>query len=182
MEIWENIRGYVGAYQISNLGSVRSIDRCVKYSNGYKRKHKGKTKIPYKNKHGYYFLHLCKKNILKNYTIHRLVAIAFLPNPHNYPCINHINGVKADNRIENLEWCTIKMNNRHAVKLGLTRKAGFKGESNPNSKLTYHDVVAIKKRLQGGEGCQSISNDYPVVRTTIWDIKNKRIWRDRIKQ
>lgn len=70
---------------------------------------------------GYYRATLRHKNIIEYKSIHRLVAEAFIPNPNNYPIINHINGIKTDNRVENLEWCTYKHNNEEAFRLGLNK-------------------------------------------------------------
>lgn len=72
---------------------------------------------------GYELVHLRKNNKRKASTIHRLVALAFIPNPENKPCVNHINGIKIDNRIENLEWVTLSENMKHAVKNGLLDNA-----------------------------------------------------------
>ena len=96
--VWKDIPGYEGKYQVSNDGKVRSLN--------YKRT--GKTKILKQNtnKDGYKTLLLCKNGKVKAYYIHRLVAIVFIPNPHNLPSVNHLNEVKTDNRVENVEWCT----------------------------------------------------------------------------
>lgn len=101
-EIWKNIDGFEDKYKISNLGNIYSIKRA-------------KILKQYKNAYGYFSTVLSNKKT-KSVIVHRLVAIAFIPNPENKPCINHKNGVKTDNRIENLEWCTHKENNLHAYK------------------------------------------------------------------
>lgn len=87
---------------------------------------------------GYLFFSICKDGQRKNMKVHRLVASSFIPNPNNYPVVNHINGIKADNRVENLEWCTYSENTLHAFRTGLlkpqiTMKGRF-GKLNPNSK------------------------------------------------
>lgn len=80
----------------------------------------------------------------QSYQVHRLVALAFIPNPKNKPCINHKNGIKTDNRIENLEWCTAKENIHHAEKAGLTRHP--RGVENGRAKLTVENVHEIRSR------------------------------------
>lgn len=101
-EIWKSVKGYEGFYEVSSLGRVRSVDRVD--LRGWRRK--GKMLKPCHNNYGYEIVNLC--NTLK--LVHRLVAEAFIPNPNNYPIINHKNEVKDDNRMENLEWCTYQYN------------------------------------------------------------------------
>lgn len=104
-EIWKDVVGYEGLYQVSNFGRVKSMDR---YING---KHlKSKIKISSFDTKGYKFVWLSKENTQKMFRIHRLVAIAFIPLVEGKDNIDHINGIKDDNRVENLRWCTKKEN------------------------------------------------------------------------
>ncbi len=102
MEIWKNIKDYEGFYQVSNIGNVKRIGRNIL------------AKGTHTN--GYYMVRLSKKGIKKCHLIHRLVAIAFIPNDKNKNEINHKNLIKKDNRIENLEWVTHKENIHHAIR------------------------------------------------------------------
>ena len=101
-EIWKDIEGYEGKYQVSNLGNVKSLS--------YLGTGKEKLLKPFKTEDGYLFIGLNKNNKRKFYKIHRLVAQAFIDNPNNYPIINHKDENKRNNNMNNLEWCTIKYN------------------------------------------------------------------------
>lgn len=121
-EIWKDIPGFEGYYQASSLGRIRSIDRYIfNNRNGLNIKCKIKGKILKLNesKSGYYQCTICKNGIKKQCNIHRLIGITFIPNPDNKTCINHKNGIKTDNSIGNLEWCTRSENDIHAFKNGL---------------------------------------------------------------
>ena len=86
IEIWKDVENYEGLYQVSNLGRVRSLDRDIYYQNGTFHSHiKGKILVPCLNKYGYANVNLCKNGKRKNITVHRLVALAFIPNPENKP-------------------------------------------------------------------------------------------------
>lgn len=114
-EIWKDIEGYEGKYQISNLGNVKSIFRVVK--SGVKhtttRIYEEKIMKQSLNRKGYCIISLYSNNGLKNNIVHRLVANAFIPNPHNLPQVNHKDENKLNNTVENLEWCDAKYNNNY---------------------------------------------------------------------
>lgn len=124
MEIWKDVVGYEGYYQVSNLGNVKSVDRVI-YSDklhiGTKRELKGKLLKPYINKHGYLALALTKNGNEKLMRVHRLVTEAFIDNPNNYDQVNHIDGDKTNNKVENLEWCNNQYNVIHAYENGLIK-------------------------------------------------------------
>lgn len=137
-EVWKPIKGYEGLYEISNLGNVRSLDRHLMFGNRYCL-FKGKPKKVYHKSDGYLKVRLSKNNKGKNYSVHRLVANAFIPNPNNLPCIDHINTIRDDNRVENLRWCTRKENSNNP----LTR------EHNKNrSKEVQEKMLATKRKNQ----------------------------------
>lgn len=121
-EIWKPVLGWEELYEVSNLGQVRSLDRVVwykgRYGNTCRRTFKGKILRPCRNQ-GYLDVVLACQDYTKSCQVHRLVAQAFVDNPDNKPQVNHINGVKHDNRAENLEWVTRSENIKHAVNKGL---------------------------------------------------------------
>ena len=122
-EEWKDIKGYEGLYQVSNLGRIKSLPKKIKMRNQYTEKEmilKQET-----DKRGYARITLCKENEKhKQAQVHRLVAIAFIPNKKNKPQINHKDGNKLNNNVDNLEWVTAKENTQHALRIGL--KKNFK--------------------------------------------------------
>ena len=123
-EIWKDVKGYEGLYQVSNLGNVKSLDRRVKCglrNNSIVTK-KGKIKEQ-KISNKYLIVSLCDGKTQKSKTVHRLVAEAFIPNPNNYPCVNHKDENKFNNCVDNLEWCTHKYNNNYGTRLNKISKA-----------------------------------------------------------
>ena len=121
-EIWKDIKGYEGLYQVSNLGNVRSLDAIIncKGAKGIDEHIRyGRILKKYIGTTGYYSVNLSKNSKVKIMRVHRLAAIAFIPNPNKYRLINHIDGNKLNNNIENLEWCDYSHNLREAHRLGL---------------------------------------------------------------
>lgn len=122
MEIWKDIEEFKGLYQVSNFGRVRSIDRLITYRTGTKRLTKGTILTIGQNKLGYQQVSLSKNDKMYSRRVHRLVANAFIKNTKNYKEVNHIDGNKKNNKVENLEWCNRSQNMQHAVRLGLKPK------------------------------------------------------------
>lgn len=110
-EIWKDIEGYEGEYQVSNLGRVRSLDKELPvFGNKGTKIRRGIIKRFNTSHSGYRYVMLCSKGVCKNIRVHRLVAQAFIPNPDNMPEVNHKDEDKTNNRADNLEWCSPKYN------------------------------------------------------------------------
>ena len=114
--IWKAIPGYEGYYEVSTEGEIRSLDRYVNNRNSFVV---GRIMHLSMGPSGYLQVGLCKNGKRKNFKVHKIVAKVFIPNPDNKPYVNHINGIKTDNRKENLEWVTAQENTDHAIRTGL---------------------------------------------------------------
>ncbi|MDR1182031.1 MAG: NUMOD4 motif-containing HNH endonuclease [Bacteroidales bacterium] len=137
-EIWKDIPEYEGLYQISNLGRVKSL-----FGNNQKRR--DKILKPALTNCGYLRTALTNHNKVCHLSIHRLVAITFIPNPEDKEQINHINGIKTDNHFKNLEWCSGSENMKHAYRIGLEKPCdnGFKKAisiKDDNGSRTYKSI------------------------------------------
>lgn len=119
-EIWKAVPNYEGMYEVSSKGRVRSIDRILQTARGLIYK-KGNVMHPNVNNSGYYYVCLCGKQKHWYAKVHRLVAMAFIPNPNNFPEVNHKDGNKLNCSVENLEWCTHSDNHKHSYKMGLSK-------------------------------------------------------------
>ena len=117
-ELWKDIKGYEGLYQVSNFGRIKRVTT-------------GRILKGRKNKGDYLIVELSKNNIASGKTIHRLVAQAFIPNPENKPQVNHIDEDKTNNMVSNLEWMTAKENNNHGTRNERAGKAISKSNSIP---------------------------------------------------
>lgn len=116
-EIWKDIEGYEGIYKVSNLGRIKGLPYLKE---GFiKRQLNERQKNFYTTHKGYLEVVLSNRGIDKRYSVHRVVAKTFINNTENKPQVNHKNGIKTDNRVENLEWTTNLENQRHSYRTGL---------------------------------------------------------------
>lgn len=153
---WKPIKNYEGLYEVSNTGLVRSVDRidCVG------KRQKGKI-LRLNNTEKYLRVVLCKDGTPKTFYIHRLVAITFISNEENYKCVNHKDGNKLNNNVENLEWCTYSHNMKHAFSNGLAKPW--------NKKLFDKDIKRIVS-LKGHISGKKVAKDYSVSAALIYQI------------
>ena len=155
-EIWRDIRGYEGHYQVSNFGRVKSL----KYGREIILK-------PGKNGGGYSCVALSKNGHLQTYVVHRLVAQAFLPNPDNLPQVDHLNEIKTDNRVENLQWVTGSEN---------TKRTYQHGRKPVRAKVTFEQVSYIRNNPDNLSK-QQLAEKFNVSAFTIRQIQLKQTWK-----
>jgi len=151
-EIWKDVAGYEGLYQVSNLGNVKSITRMLKTKRNRwgqvdaKRTIKGRFLPVFDNGHGYKSVNFSLgNNKTKKYYIHRLVATAFIQNPYNMPEVNHKDLNKKNNNVDNLEWCSRKENINHAIRNGVDWSRGKKIMCVETGKVYRNSIVAGKE-------------------------------------
>lgn len=157
-EIWKEIPLSGGIYYVSNLCNIKSIDHYVLMKPGLFRIQKGRMIKLHKSRKGYIMCSIKKNGKNFHTSIHRLIAICFIPNIHNKDQVNHINGIKDDNRIGNLEWCTNRENIIHAYSNDLIKVN--KGEKHHNSKITDMDELTIFYKRKNGASYKSLSLEY----------------------
>ena len=135
-EIWKDVVGYEGLYQVSNMGNVRSLNwkNCGYTRNLWLKPH---------NK-GYFQVELVKNKKKKTFVVHRLVSVAFIPNPDNLPCVNHKDENKQNNCVDNLEWCDYGYNNRYSMNLHPERYVGIHRKPTPKyGKRKCYPIIQI---------------------------------------
>ena len=136
-EIWKDVKGFEGLYQVSDMGRVRSLDRTVQSKRGWHKFVKGIILKQAKHHYGYLQVSLRRNNQSKSVWVHSLVAQAFIPNPDNLPIINHKSEIKTDNRVENLEWCDVRYNNRYGTKASRISAAQ---RNDPKKSIPVHQI------------------------------------------
>lgn len=176
-EIWKDVKSFSN-YQISNLGRIKSKARETIDKNGVKKIKKEKILKQHLDKDGYFVIGLYDENT-KHYNkrINVLVAEAFILNPNNYSCVNHKNEIKTDNRVENLEWCSVKYNNNYGTvkerkrnkMIEKCKNRNYNGGNNPNAKLSNNDRIQIKS-MKGKYTIKELAYKYNVNITTIYNV------------
>jgi len=164
-EIWKPVIGFEGYYEISNTGKIKSIKREITVSTG-KRTINEKILTTRINNWGYIDVRLSKGSVIKTKFIHILTAEAFIPNPLNKFEVNHKNGIKTDNSIQNLEWVTHSENMKHAYEMGLAKVNGRK----------VIDMYTGKEYSSIKTAAKSIKINYSTLRNMLYRNKKRTRW------
>lgn len=178
-EIWKPVVGYEGLYEVSSLGRVRSLDRDSVFANKktgvIRRTHRGRLLTPVYDGRGLYkHVNLRKNGVAVSRNVHRLVAIAFVPNPNNLPEVNHIDEDKTNNAASNLEWCDHLYNNRYGTKLTASQ-----GEKNAMNKFSEETVREMRMVFVPGDpefGLMALSRKYGISPSHTCAILKRRRW------
>lgn len=185
----KDILGYEEYYSIEKNGTIYRKDRRSTFlTSGHsssKEKYlktnliKGGLQKTWKNKFGYILVSLSDRNGRKNNLyLHRLLMTAYVPNPENKGDVNHKNGIKHDNRLENLEWCTRRDNLVHALRTGLRKpNKGLSGESNPSAVLKKEDIPVIRQLRKQGVPLKEIAKQFGVTKSPIYAITSGKSWK-----
>lgn len=162
------IKGLENLYEIDEKGNVYALP-TIKYTPTTKYLSKERKLKPYNNGYGYLLVDMRKDGKRYMRLVHRLVAEAFIPNPNNLPQVNHKDGNKSNNQVDNLEWCTCSENQYHAFRHSLKPY----GPNHPKSKLTWDDVYNIRKYYKKGKrgyGVSTLAKKFDVSPSTIRQI------------
>ena len=170
-EIWKPIEISDGFYEVSNFGNVRSVT----HKDSMGRTWQGKEIVKTLDGAGHYLQAVIKvKGKFKRKNVHRLVAMAFIPNPNNYAEVNHKDENKLNNSADNLEWCTHQYNNTYGSRLHSTR-----GEKNPQNKIDIETIREIKKNYKHRDpryGVTPLAKRYGISITHVCSIVHGRRW------
>jgi hypothetical protein len=175
-EEWRDILEFSGAYQVSSLGRIRSLPRKVdainRWGNPVKLNRVGGLRKLGSTPNGYQVVGLSKDGKITHYSVHRLVAQAFISNPAAFPITNHKNRNKKDNRVDNLEWCSQSYNTKHCYTTGRIKAIGSRVNG---SKLDDYQVRVIRE-LKGVLSQTVLGGYFKVSQSAIYSIYSGKTW------
>lgn len=171
---WRDVVGFEDLYKVSNEGQIMSLRRFRQGKNGhpvtvYERILKYKI-----DKDGYHGVTLSRDSVHCSLRVHRIVAIAFIPNEQNHPQVNHKDSNKANNAVDNLEWTTDQGNKDHCRR---TVMVDYRGENHVLAKLKSADVVKIRELYKGGRTQVRIATEYGIRQAHVSSIVHKKTWK-----
>ena len=171
MLMWLPIKGYEGIYEVSNDGQVKSLERETWYGYGYMT-HKERILKATPGKSGYVILTLSYNGARKKQLLHRILAETFIPNPKGLPHVNHIDGNKSNNSLDNLEWCTHSENIQHSFDTGLSPR----GEGHGLSKISEEQALEVLNLMDEGKYPTQISRETGIKYSTVHGIYYGENW------
>lgn len=179
MEIWKDIKGYEGLYQVSNLGRVKSLEKTIYCQKRSNFKVKEKILKLGTHKRGYKTIMLHKNNLVKLCLVHRLVAKAFIPNPENLPQVNHKDENKENNCVDNLEWCTNEYNSYYGTRLQRSaehqpRKQIAQYDINGNFIRIWNSIAEAERTLKINNICKVCKGEYKQTKGYIFNYIEKK--------
>ena len=180
-EIWKDVPSYEGIYEVSNYGQVRSVTRVRNGTHGPCTVRGRILSLPTCS--DYMNVSLCFEGIKRTMHVHRMVAEAFIPNPHNKPQVNHKDGNKFNNNVDNLEWNTCQENMDHAKSHNLL--TALKGEDHMGSKLSDEQIEEIRRRYVRGckhNSGKALAAEFGVSSANISYIVNNKRWTHLLDQ
>lgn len=179
-EIWKDIIGYEGFYQVSNLGRIKSLPRITARDERTIKILTGRIlRLNRDERGGYLKVSLSKVGKTKKVNVHRIVALSFLENPNNLPQVNHINAIKIDNRVEDLEWVSRSDNSKHAYRMGLMSHFSIFCTEKHYSKIRREDILKIRELYSERHKTQrEIAIEFGLSQSQISAITTRRSWKN----
>lgn len=175
---WFPVIGYEGRLEITRCGKVRSVERMVRSRYNSQRRMPTRELSPFVLNSGYPAIQVRFDGKRKNVLLHRMLAEAFIPNPMGKPCINHIDGNKANFNLSNLEWVTHSENIRHALSAGLMNApSSGPGDKSPAAKLTWEQVDHIRALINLGATQASVARRFGISKGAVGFIARNETWR-----
>lgn len=172
LEVWKDIKDFEGIYQISNHAKVKRLSRPISHWRGNMRNLPEKIIKQMTTTNGYLKVHLHKEGKMRTFSVHRLVLSHFVPNYDNLPTVNHIDGNKQNNNLDNLEWASLSRNAKNAYDIGLNRPN--MGSKHNNSKVTEANVLFIRNSKQLSN--KKLAEMFGITDSNITAIKKRKTW------